>query len=98
MEFQNLLMDYGMYGVLQSPDGRLFYNNTRDFLDQKLEKEEQEPIKSEFISKSLSVTKALKGLEEKTQGVKGVNPAIKQPQSVGGRVFKVKPIRYSKYM
>lgn len=82
---------FPIYGIFQNSFGQLRYDNTKDYIENEINKEELKGIGSEYVSKDISINKSLRNLESNTQGIRGVNTKLleKEGRTVGG-MFKVK--------
>jgi hypothetical protein len=100
MNYEIALEHFPMYGIIQGMNGEIITNNTRDFIEDALQKEKSAPMNEEFISNNIQVNQALKAIENQHQGPMGLNVKLQklQPQSIGGRMFKPKNKYRSKYL
>lgn len=98
---QSIFNDFPMYGISVSPSGVIVPNNTLDFIENSMRSEKLQPIVEDFVADEVDTSRKLKALENVHQMPNQLNVKIqaKQPRSIGGQIFRVKPSKYrSKYM
>lgn len=79
-------MSYNMYGISQNPFGKISTLYVKDILEHAMVESSNRGTIDEFVSTSSSINKAIKSLE--TEMASPVRE--KEPQSVGGALFRVK--------
>lgn len=82
----DLNSDYSMYGISSDPFGRVSETFTKDKIERAMANENMNGILKKFIKSSSQATNEMKSLEDDL-----TTPLRqKEPQAVGGRLFKVK--------
>lgn len=98
MAFQYEFLDtpYSMYGIYQPMFGPIQYSNTQSYIDNQIQKNQIIPSVANTLSNIRNTRNDIKELENKFQSRPMLNSSIKQSQTVGGKIFRIK--RKSKYL